>query len=48
MHAAPHRMYAMLDRPVDEQHEEASQRPPEAEGGCTAGGGFDGDDVVGK
>ena len=46
VHAALHRLDAMLDRPVDEQHEEAAQRPTEAERRGAACGGFDGDDVV--
>ena len=46
MHAAAHRLDAMLDRPVDEEHEEAAQRPTEAERRGAACGGFDGDDVV--
>ena len=41
--AASHRMYAMLNGPVEEQYEEAAKRPPEAKGGCTAGCSFDGD-----
>ena len=46
VHAALHRLDAMLDRPVDEQHEEAAQRPTEAERRGAACGGFDGDGVV--